>query len=216
MDFPARFKQLRKESGLTQQDIANVVFVDKTTVSKWELGANYPNQNVQTALADFFKVSVDYLLGRTDIRNANITPPSEAVIDMPIIGSVRAGMDGNVVQEETGETRPIAASAVHGRPDDYFVLRVRGDSMYPEVLDGDCVLVRKTPSVESGSMAVVLYDGDCATVKWVRYIEGEDWVDLVPNNPTFPPARISGADLENCKILGEVVDIMRTPKKRNW
>lgn len=71
MDFSARFKQLRKESGLTQQDIANVVFVDKTTVSKWELGANYPNQNVQTALADFFKVSVDYLLGRTDIRNAN-------------------------------------------------------------------------------------------------------------------------------------------------
>ena len=46
MDFSARFKQLRKESGLTQQDIANVVFVDKTTVSKWELGANYPNQNV--------------------------------------------------------------------------------------------------------------------------------------------------------------------------
>lgn len=216
MDFSARFKQLRKESGLTQQDIANVVFVDKTTVSKWELGANYPNQNVQTALADFFKVSVDYLLGRTDIRNANITPPSEAIIDMPIIGSVRGGMDGNVVQEETGETRPIAASALHGRPDDYFVLRVRGDSMYPEVLDGDCVLVRKTPSVESGSMAVVLYDGDYATVKWVRYVEGEDWVDLVPNNPTFPPARISGADLENCKILGEVVDIMRTPKKRSW
>ena len=92
MEFSARFKQLRKESGLTQQDIANVVFVDKTTVSKWELGANYPNQNVQTALADFFKVSVDYLLGRTDIRNANITPPSEAVIDMPIIGSVRGGL----------------------------------------------------------------------------------------------------------------------------
>lgn len=153
MEFSARFKQLRKESGLTQQDIANVVFVDKTTVSKWELGANYPNQNVQTALADFFKVSVDYLLGRTDIRNANITPPSEAVIDMPIIGSVRGGMDGNVVQEETGETRPIAASALHGRPDEYFLLRVRGDSMYPEILDGDCVLVKKTDSVESGSEA---------------------------------------------------------------
>lgn len=53
---------------------------------------------------------------------------------MPIIGSVRGGMDGNVVQEETGDTRLVAASAVHGRADDYFVLRVRGDSMYPEVL----------------------------------------------------------------------------------
>lgn len=216
MDFSARFKQLRKESGLTQQDIANVVFVDKTTVSKWELGANYPNQNVQTALADFFKVSVDYLLGRTDIRNANITPPSEAVIDMPIIGSVRGGMDGNVFQEETGETRPIATSALHGRPDEYFLLRVRGDSMYPDIMDGDCVLVKKTESVESGSMAVVLYDGDYATVKFVRYVEGEDWVDLISNNPQYAPVRIEGADLEQCHVLGEVVDIMRTPKKRNW
>ena len=62
---------------------------------------------------------------------------------MPIIGSVRGGMDGNVVQEETGETRPIAAAALHGRPDEYFFLRVRGDSMYPEIWDGDCVLVKK-------------------------------------------------------------------------
>lgn len=39
MEFSARFKQLRKESGLTQQDIANVVFVDKTAVSKWDFWA---------------------------------------------------------------------------------------------------------------------------------------------------------------------------------
>lgn len=216
MEFSARFKQLRKESGLTQQDIANVVFVDKTTVSKWELGANYPNQNVQTALADFFKVSVDYLLGRTDIRNANITPPSEAVIDMPIIGSVRAGADGNIISEDTGETRIVPSAMLHGHPEEYFVLRVRGDSMYPEIIDGDCVLVRKTSSVDSGTMAVVLYDGELATVKWVKYVNGEDWVDLIPNNPTHPPIHIAGADLQECRILGEVVDIMRTPKKRNW
>lgn len=214
MEFSSRIRELRKERGLKQQDIADMLFIDKTTVSKWEVGANFPNQNIQNALADFFGVTVDYLLGRSDSRTTPL--PSDGVIEYPVIGSVRAGMGGNVVSEETGDTRLVAVSAVHGRADDYFVLRVRGDSMYPEVLDGDCVLVRKTPSVESGSMAVVLYDGDCATVKWVRCVEGEDWVDLIPNNPTFPPARISGADLENCKILGEVVDIMRTPKKRNW
>lgn len=214
MEFSSRIRELRKERGLKQQDIADMLFIDKTTVSKWEVGANFPNQNIQNALADFFGVTVDYLLGRSDSRTTPL--PSDGVIEYPVIGSVRAGMGGNVVSEETGDTRLVAVSAVHGRADDYFVLRVRGDSMYPEVLDGDCVLVRKTASVESGSMAVVLYDGDCATVKWVRYVEGEDWVDLIPNNPTFPPARISGADLENCKILGEVVDIMRTPKKRNW
>lgn len=214
MEFSTRLKLLRKEKGFTQSDVARMVFIDKTAVSKWELGLNFPNQNIQTRLADLFGVSVDYLLGRTDIRNANLSPPAETIVDMPIVGSVRAGMDGNIVSDDTGDTRRIAAAALHGRPDEYFLLRVRGDSMYPEVMDGDCVLVRKMDSVESGSMAVVLYDEDCATVKWVEYVEGEDWVRLVPNNPAYPPVRVEGADLEKCRVLGEVVDIMRTPRKR--
>lgn len=214
MEFSTRLKLLRKEKGFTQSDVARMFFVDKTAVSKWELGLNFPNQNIQTRLADLFGVSVDYLLGRTDIRNANLSPPAETIVDMPIVGSVRAGMDGNIVSDDTGDTRRIAAAALHGRPDEYFLLRVRGDSMYPEVLDGDCVLVRKMDSVESGSMAVVLYDEDYATVKWVEYVEGEDWVRLIPNNPAYPPVRVEGAELEKCRILGEVVDIMRTPRKR--
>ena len=214
MEFSTRLKLLRKEKGFTQSDVARMVFIDKTAVSKWELGLNFPNQNIQTRLADLFGVSVDYLLGRTDIRNANLSPPAETIVDMPIVGSVRAGMDGNIVSDDTGDTRRIAAAALHGRPDEYFLLRVRGDSMYPEVMDGDCVLVRKMDSVESGSMAVVLYDEDYATVKWVEYVEGEDWVRLVPNNPAYPPVRVEGADLEKCRVLGEVVDIMRTPRKR--
>lgn len=214
MEFSTRLKLLRKEKGFTQSDVARMVFIDKTAVSKWELGLNFPNQNIQTRLADLFGVSVDYLLGRTDIRNANISPPAETIVDMPIVGSVRAGMDGNIVSDDTGDTRRIAAAALHGRPDEYFLLRVRGDSMYPEVLDGDCVLVRKMDSVESGSMAVVLYDEDYATVKWVEYVDGEDWVRLIPNNPAYPPVRIEGTELEKCRILGEVVDIMRTPRKR--
>ena len=214
MNFATRLKSLRKEKNLTQQQLADLCFLEKSSVCRWEAGANFPNQNIQTRLADIFNVSVDYLLGRADIRNANLSPPAETIIDMPIVGSVRAGMDGNIVAEETGETRKIAASALHGRPDEYFLLRVRGDSMYPEVLDGDCVLVRKVDSVESGSMAVVLYDGDYATVKWVKYVEGEDWVDLIPNNPQYAPVRIEGANLEQCRILGEVVDIMRKPRKR--
>ena len=214
MEFSTRLKLLRKEKGFTQSDVARMVFIDKTAVSKWELGLNFPNQNIQTRLADLFGVSVDYLLGRTDIRNANLSPPAETVVDMPIVGSVRAGMDGNIVSDDTGDTRRIAAAALHGRPDEYFLLRVRGDSMYPEVLDGDCVLVRKMDSVESGSMAVVLYDEDYATVKWVEYVEGEDWVRLIPNNPAYPPVRVEGAELEKCRVLGEVVDIMRTPRKR--
>lgn len=139
MSFATRLKSLRKEKNLTQQQLADLCFLEKSSVCRWEAGANFPNQNIQARLADIFNVSVDYLLGRTDIRNANLAPPSETVLDMPIVGSVRAGMDGNIVSDDTGDTRRIAASALHGRPDEYFLLRVRGDSKRPLFLRGFCV-----------------------------------------------------------------------------
>ena len=205
-----KLRALRLQKGLTQVQLAEMVGISNNLYNKYEKKDVRPPYETLVKLASALNTSLSVLLDEIAVY------PSEAVIDMPIIGSVRGGMDGNVVQEETGETRPIAASALHGRPDEYFLLRVRGDSMYPEILDGDCVLVKKTDSVESGSMAVVLYDGDYATVKWVKYVEGEDWVDLIPNNPQYAPVRIEGADLEQCRVLGEVVDILRKPRKKVW
>lgn len=205
-----KLRALRLQKSLTQVQLAEMVGISNNLYNKYEKKNVRPPYETLVKLASALDTSLSVLLDEIAVY------PSEAVINMPIIGSVRGGMDGNVVQEETGETRPIAASALHGRPDEYFLLRVRGDSMYPEILDGDCVLVKKTESVESGSMAVVLYDGDYATVKWVRYVEGEDWVDLIPNNTQYAPVRIEGADLEQCHVLGEVVDILRKPRKKVW
>lgn len=205
-----KLRALRLQKGLTQVQLAEMVGISNNLYNKYEKKDVRPPYETLVKLASALNTSLSVLLDEIAVY------PSEAVIDMPIIGSVRGGMDGNVVQEETGETRPIAASALHGRPDEYFLLRVRGDSMYPEILDGDCVLVKKTDSVESGSMAVVLYDGDYATVKWVKYVEGEDWLDLIPNNTQYAPVRIEGADLEQCHVLGEVVDILRKPRKKVW
>ena len=205
-----KLRALRLQKGLTQVQLAEMVGISNNLYNKYEKKDVRPPYETLVKLASALNTSLSVLLDEIAVY------PSEAVIDMPIIGSVRGGMDGNVVQEETGETRSIAASALHGRPDEYFLLRVRGDSMYPEILDGDCVLVKKTDSVESGSMAVVLYDGDYATVKWVKYVEGEDWLDLIPNNTQYAPVRIEGADLEQCHVLGEVVDILRKPRKKVW
>lgn len=205
-----KLRALRLQKGLTQVQLAEMVGISNNLYNKYEKKDVRPPYETLVKLASALNTSLSVLLDEIAVF------PSEAVIDMPIIGSVRGGMDGNVVQEETGETRAIAASALHGRPDEYFLLRVRGDSMYPEILDGDCVLVKKTDSVESGSMAVVLYDGDYATVKWVKYVEGEDWLDLIPNNTQYAPVRIEGADLEQCHVLGEVVDILRKPRKKVW
>ena len=59
------YKELRKEKGLTQIELSKLFSIDQTTVSKWELGKAVPDVATLCRLADFFDVSVDYLLGRT-------------------------------------------------------------------------------------------------------------------------------------------------------
>lgn len=76
-------------------------------------------------------------------------------------------------------------------------------------MEGDTLLCLRTDSVDSGTYAVILYDGDEATVKKVNYVQGEDWLELVPINPMYKTRRIEGADLQLCRTIGKVVSIIR-------
>ena len=75
--------------------------------------------------------------------------------------------------------------------------------MYPLYQEGDIVLILRQETLNaSGDIGAILYDGELATLKKVKYVKGEDWMRLVPINPNFPPATIEGEDLERCRVLG--------------
>ena len=65
MDFGERLKELRKQKKLTQQQLGDVVHVSKVSISGYERGERSPDRETLTALADYFGVSTDYLLGRS-------------------------------------------------------------------------------------------------------------------------------------------------------
>ncbi|WP_230202465.1 helix-turn-helix domain-containing protein [Paenibacillus ihumii] len=64
--FAERFKNLRLEKSISQQDIAASLGVDRSIVSHWERGTRIPSLDIAYALADYFDVSLDYLVGRSD------------------------------------------------------------------------------------------------------------------------------------------------------
>lgn len=68
--FSVRLKELRKEKRLTQKQLAEILFVDDTSISKYENGKNGPENLILQQMADYFNVSIDYLLGRSDNRNS--------------------------------------------------------------------------------------------------------------------------------------------------
>ena len=80
MTFQERMNRLRRERGLSQEDLAGVVGVTRQAVQKWESGASRPDMDNLTALADYFGVTLDYLvLGREQVPAAQ--PQGQTIIN---------------------------------------------------------------------------------------------------------------------------------------
>ena len=261
-----KLRELRKKKNLTMKQLGAMFGAAESTVSHWENGKREPDTATLLNLADYFNVSVDYLLGREEIkkaprfkingrrystdirkykmgfdkevRKALLKTPSndsvlsdihtsfhpdatrvqferiynkyESVITYPVLGTVRAGFNGAIDEIPTGEEIEIPCSMINkAEKNDYFVLQIKGNSMYPKLIDGDKILCKRQTDVDCGDLAVVLYDGEEATVKKVNYDVGRTWIELIPFNPEYAPKRIEGADLEQCRILGKVLKLIR-------
>ena len=72
--FAQRLKSLRQETGYLQKEIAAKLSISRSTLGSWESGNRIPELGTAQRLADFFNVSVDYLLGRTDSRTERLPP----------------------------------------------------------------------------------------------------------------------------------------------
>ena len=69
MEFNEKLQELRKNKGLTQEELANDLYVSRTAISKWESGRGYPNIDSLKAISKYFSVSLDDLLSGEEILN---------------------------------------------------------------------------------------------------------------------------------------------------
>ena len=67
MEFNQKLQELRKQKGLTQEELAESLFVSRTAVSKWELGRGYPNLESLKDIAKFFSITIDELLSGSEL-----------------------------------------------------------------------------------------------------------------------------------------------------
>ena len=209
MTIGERIKFLRKKNGMTQTDIAKKLDIATQTVYKYEknIVTSIPMENIQK-LSEIFGVTPAYIMGwetETD-SNLKLYPPTvtDDYVTFPVIGEIAAGYESIAVEDWSGEKVDIPASYLKGREiDDFFVLGVKGNSMFPEYREGDKVLILKQSTLNySGQVGAIIYNDDYATLKKVEYKDGEDWMNLVPINPSVETQRIEGVELERCKVLG--------------
>lgn len=199
--FSERLKMLRAANHVSQSALGKDLFVSQQAVAKWELGTASPNPEMISKIAKYFDVSTDYLLGRTNEKKER---PREKGVQIPVLGLVQAGIPVEAI-EDVIDYEEIPENMA--RSGEYFALQIRGDSMEPKFSEGDVVIVRKQPDVNSGDIAVVLVNGDEATIKKIK--KRPEGVMLIPNNPAFEPMFYSNQEIQDLPviILGKVVEL---------
>ena len=210
MTVGEKIKQCRKAKGWSQEELAKRIGTQREAIHKYEHGivTNIPLSKVQE-MAKLFGVSAAWLTG-WDERFGLDAYPVDELVPLQIAASVRAGFGGMAEIDYEDELEYLPKSMLKGYPkEELLVVRVVGDSMYPKICDGDKVLVHLQTSVDSGTIAVVVYNGEEATIKTVRYVYGEDWMELIPANPEFKPKRVEGRDLKQCHVVGKVIKLLR-------
>ncbi|MBQ1789141.1 MAG: LexA family transcriptional regulator [Oscillospiraceae bacterium] len=144
-------------------------------------------------IAKALGVSVAFLLGKEEVPLAALTLPKAE--EVPVLGSVAAGVPIEAQEDVVG--------SVFAEKPGLFALRVKGDSMSPRIMDGDLLLVSPQNTAEDGDLVVAMIEGE-ATCKVLR--RNAYGVTLVPFNAAYAPFVYSGAQAEDLRVLGKVVE----------
>lgn len=203
MSFSEKLKALRKEKKITQEKLASVVGVERSSIGKYESTNIMPSLDVLNRIANYFEVSVDYLIDNqnsfsvSNIGIKNVFPIEKKKI--PLLGEIACGKP--IFANEERESYVISGTDINAD----FCLKARGDSMIgARILNGDIVFIKKTDMVNNGEIAAVIID-DEATLKRVYYYPEKGKLVLNAENPKYEPLVYVGDELNQIHILGKAV-----------
>lgn len=190
--------QLRDKKGVKDAEVARNTKIAPSVFSEWKKGKSNPKQDKLQRIADYFGVSIEYLM--TGEERTTITQSPHPYI--PILGKVIAGVPVEAVEDVIGKIQINENLAKTGN---FFALEVKGDSMQPRLQEGDIVVVKEQADVESGQIAIVCVNGDEYTIKKIK--KSESGITLIPFNPAYEPIFYTNEEIEKLpvEIKGRVV-----------
>ena len=207
--FNERLRSLRRGKGLTQQQLADILEISKSSVNMYERGEREPGFETLESIASVFNVDMNYLYGQSDVRNSLFAMEEgapegfqelPATKVLPIVGKIACG------EPITAEQNIEGTAAVPATWRANFCLVCKGDSMEPRVKNGDLVAIRKQEMVENGEIAAVRIGGE-ATLKHVYLYP--NYIELRPENPAYESIIKMREEMNEVQIEGKAVGLCR-------
>lgn len=196
-----RIKKLREELNITQEELARKIGVSPSAIGMYERDFREANDEIKIKMCELFNCSLDYLIGNSDIKQ---NKKSAVVL---VYGTIPAGVPMEMI-EDVLDTEEIDANMLKGGKQ-YFGLKVKGNSMYPEYLEGDTIICEKVENCENGQDCIIMVNGNDGTFK--RIFKNENGIILQPLNSQYQPMIYSNEQINKLpiKIIGKVVELRR-------
>ncbi len=202
-------KEIRNKKELSLRKVDKLTNISYTHLNMIEHGKRNVTPALLRNLATLY--NVDYLdlyekAGYIDLiedeKKQQILTPLSNQISIPTLGTVKAGYDYLAQENIIGYTSIDNVSD----KENYYALKVTGDSMEPLFSDGDIAIVHKQDDFVSGNTCIILINGDEATVK--KVVKKDDGIDLIAMNPYYPVKHFTKEEMKKIpvKIIGKVIE----------
>lgn len=204
--FAKNLQTYMAKKGIDRYQLCEALGFKYSTVSEWLSANKYPRMDKIEQLAEYFGVKKSDLIEENATPNAKILSAGENIYKIPVFSSVSAGFGAYACSDVIDYLHLYIANPAD--VPEMLCIKVTGDSMYPKIEDGDIIVVRKQDSVDSGSIAVVLVDGEEGFVKKVIY--DNEVIELHSINPEYAPKIFKGAEVLRVRVVGIVKQVIKT------
>nr|DAN28472.1 MAG TPA: Repressor protein CI [Caudoviricetes sp.] len=210
-----RIRNRRKELKLTQKDLSTALKgVSHVAVSQWESNTTKPNAENILDLSTVLQCDISWLLRGEG--KSNVVPASIGATKVPLISYVQAGTWTGIedFQETCGDYEYILTDL--DVSDDAFALEIKGDSMEPDFIEGDVVIIDPSEPPSAGEFVAAINGSYEATFKKYRPLGevdnfGREHFELIALNPDYPKLSTLKQEI---RIIGTMVEHRIYRRKR--
>lgn len=195
--FSKKLLQAMEKFNVDRYRLSDDLDIPYSTIGAWIQGLAFPRAEVLESLSAFFNVPVSYFVSDESTKTQNS-------VAIKVFGTIPAGIPLEAIEDIT-DYEEIPIDWTLGNKE-YIALKVTGDSMYPNYIEGDTIIVLLQSDFSNGQDCVVFVNGYNATLK--RCYRTEEGIQLKPLNVQYPPKTYGKTD-DDIKILGIVKEIRR-------
>ena len=186
----------------TRNEMCEALGVKYTTFTDWVKGNSYPRIDKIELMANYFGIS------KADLVEKRDSSPRENKkgLTVNVLGRVAAGIPIEAITDIVDQEEISEDLAKTG---EFFGLRIQGNSMEPDIHNGDTVIVKKQDDAESNEIVIALINGNDGVCKRLKkYAES---IALVSINPDYEPMYFNQDEIDNntVRIIGKVVELRR-------